>query len=302
MQFHFAEPQTQIEELAGGNFYIHAVGRINPADDIAFEDFLKATNAPPRCTVYIDSIGGDVEAAIGIGRLIRGAWLSTDVGRYEFSGGGKAEPYIRSRKKLGGRCLIAATLMYLGGRLRYLDDEARFGVHQFKFQASGEPDAAEVQVAKAQNLSARISAYVVEMGISSEFLVLSASVPGSEMLYVSRSDLERIGVVTGGQTKVTWTLEANSGLSYVKGDRDSLFGHHKVMLGYRRGHGFLFWAVIETQGRSRELLNFPVVEIVINGEDMRIDVGARCERFENGVYTNFFARVSEEEARAMAHS
>lgn len=89
---------------------------------------------------------------------------------------------------------------------------------------------------------------------------------------------------------------------YVRGERDSLFGHHKVMLGHTKGAGFFFWAVIEAQGREDELTTLGLVEIVLNGEEKKIDISNRCERIVSGIYVNVFAKITQEEARAIAYS
>lgn len=198
--------------------------------------------------------------------------------------------------------MSSATLIYLGGRLRYLDKKAKFGVHQFNFPSAHGDEVPRHFLAKSQTISARISEYISDMGISTKFLLLTASIPNDKIRIVDRGELESIGVVTGGLTGVTWTLEENNGISYVKGERDSLHGHHKVMICYNKEIGFAFWAVIETQGRAHELLNFGLVEVVINGEDRRINISSRVERGEYGIYTNIFARISEEEAHEIAFS
>ncbi len=302
MQFHYTAPQTPLEVMMGGYFCINAIGQIEPGDGKKFAEFLRTSNPPPRCAVYIDSTGGDVDAAMEIGRLIRGAWFSTDVGRYQIDFDRKSVVPIAQRKKFPGNCMSAATLIYLGGRLRYLDEKAKFGVHQFNFPSAKGEEVPRHFLAKSQTLSARISEYISDMGISPQFLLMSAETPSDRIQIVDREKLEKLGIVTGGLTGVNWTLEANNGVSYVKGERDSIYGHHKVMLCYGKDIGFGFWAVIETQGRANELLNFGLVEIVVNGEDIRIDVSSRIERSEHGIYTNVFANISEDEARQIAFS
>lgn len=302
MEFHYTPPQNPIEEMFGGFFCINAVGKIYPGDDAKFQKFLEANSPPPRCTVYIDSSGGDVDAAMQIGRIIRGAWFSTSIGQYRLDFDKINETPILHRKKLTGSCMSAATLMYLGGRLRYFDDESTFGVHQFNFPSENGDEIPRYFLAKSQTLSARISEYVEEMGVSLRFLIISSSTPSDQMLTVSRSELEQIGVVTGGETAVKWTVEARNGMSYVKGEQDTLFGHHKVMLCYNKECGFMFWAVIESQGRAKELLGHSLVEIVMNNETIRYDISSRVDRAENGIYVNVLAQISEDEARQIALS
>lgn len=302
MQFEYTAPQTGFEVMIGGHYCINAFGKIEVGDDDKFRRFLESSNPPPRCSLYIDSAGGDVDAAIEIGRLVRGAWFSTHVGACHLDFGRATQEYMVPRVWRSGQCVSAATLIYLGGRLRYFNEDSKFGVHQFKFPMATGAEVPRYFLAKAQTLSARLSTYVSDMGISTEFLNLSSNVPDDEILFISMSKLEALGVVTGGQTTPKWSIEANNGIIYVKGERDSLYGHHKVMLCFNRDIGFAFWAVIETQGRAKELLGFPVVEIVIDGEDRKIDISSRLERGEFGSYVNIFARINEDEAHQLAYS
>lgn len=296
MDFHFTEPQNDLERLFGGFFCINAIGRIDAGDDARFSEFLIRTMPPPRSTVYIDSGGGDVEAAIGIGRLIRDHWFSTSVGSYVLDHG-EDDFHIVPRKHIDGTCASAATLVYLGGRLRYPPNGSTFGVHQFSFKNPSPDD-----VARSQMLSARIARYVHDMGVSPSFLELSSATSSKELATVDEKKLRELKVITGGVTEADWTVHARNHIMYVRGERDSLYGHHKVMLCYSKGAGFMFWAVIESQGREHELMSFGLVEIVVNTEDIRIDISQRCERQVNGIYTNVLARITEDEARTIAFS
>ncbi len=285
-----------MEKLFGGFFCINAIGKIEAGDDAKFREFLIRTTPPPRLTVYIDSIGGDVEAAIGIGRLIRDHWFSTSIGPYTLDH--EQESFaILPRKHAVGTCASAATLVYLGGRLRYFPKDSVFGVHQFSFK-----DPSPNDVGRSQALSARIASYVHDMGISAGFLELSSATASTEIDKVGEEQLRQLGVITDGQTEAEWTVQARNHIMYVRGERDSLFGHHKVMLCYARGTGFLFWAVIESQGREDELTSFGLVEIVVNGEEIRIDISDRCARQIEGIYTNILSPITEDEARAIAFS
>lgn len=296
MEFHFSEPQTDAERLLGGFYCINAIGRVEVGDDERFRTFLIKTAPPPRLTVYIDSAGGNVEAAIGIGRLIRDNWFSTSIGLYVLDHS-QDEPHILARKHITGICASAATLIFLGGRLRYLPDGSTFGVHQFSF-TNPSPD----DLSRSQVLSASIASYVHDMGISTGFLELSSSTASTTIDRVNEETLRALKVITGGETEVDWTVQARNQIMYVRGERDSLFGHHKVMLCYAKGAGFMFWSVIESQGREHELTNFGLVEIAVNDEDSKIDISLRCERRVSGIYTHVHARISEEEARTIAFS
>ena len=296
MQFEYTDPQTELEKAFGGHYCINAFGKVEPGDDAKFGKFLASSEPPPRTTVYIDSIGGDVDAAIGIGRAIRAGWFHTNIGKCLLKHGSSSD-FIVEREFLPGRCLSAATLIYLGGRLRYFQTGSEFGVHQFSFR-----DPSPDHIGQSQMLSAKIARYVVEMGISPDFLEISSSVRSAAIKFIEEHDLKQLEVVTGGQTDVSWSVQARGRMLYVRGERDSLYGHHKVMLSFVKSSGFIFWAVIEAQGREDELTGFPVVEIVIDDEDRRIDISDRSQRVIEGLYVNVLARLTQEEAREIAYS
>lgn len=89
---------------------------------------------------------------------------------------------------------------------------------------------------------------------------------------------------------------------YVRGERDSIYGRHKVMLGFAKEVGFFFWAVIEAQNRFEELTGLDVVEITLNGEEIKIDISDECERFPIGTDVHVFAKISSEQARIISES
>lgn len=296
MQFEYTPPQTELEEALGGFRCINAWGKIEQGDDEKFVEFLEKSEIPPRTDIYISSSGGDVDTAITIGRTIRSAWLSTHVGSYTLDS--SPEEYLRPRIFQEGQCMSAATLIYIGGRLRYLSKGAKFGVHQFSFH-----NPSPAHIARSQILSARIARYVADMDVSLEFLEISASVPGDGISLVSISDLENLRVVTGGQTDVRWSLQSLDGTIYVRGERDSMFGHHKIILGHIKDRGFYLLAVIESQGREAELTSLPLVELdVANSTGAVIDISHRCSRQISGIYTNITCRLSNAEAYALAYS
>lgn len=296
MQFNFTDPQSDFEQFIGGYYCVNISGTIAPGDDNRFRNFLEKSSVPPRATVYIDSIGGDVDAAIGIGRIIREQWFSTSIGQYRLSHPDPEIP-VTHREFLKGHCMSAATLIYLGGRLRYFENDSTFGVHQFSFK-----DPSPEHLELSQLLSSKIARYVSDMGITPEFLEISSATLNNEIDLIEADKLRHLNVVTDGETDVDWSLQAVEGTLYARGERDSLFGHHKVMLAYRTEIGFFFWAVVEAQGREEELTSFGLVEIVLNGEKTRIDISDRCLREVHGIYVNIIAELTQAEAQSIVAS
>lgn len=296
MEFHYTEPQNELEKIFGGFFCINAVGTIEHGDDIKFKEFLDAHRPPSHMVVYIDSTGGNLEAGIDIGRQIRQYGLWTDIGRFILEQPDLSKPLV-PRKRHAGKCFSAATLIYLGGRMRYFSEGSKFGVHRFSFK-----NPLPEHVEQSQVLSAKIAAYVSDMGATSEFVELSSATASKEINFVGHERLKELGVITGGQTGVEWTIQARGKMMYARGERDSTYGRHKVMLGFGKDVGFFFWAVIETQNRFQELTSFGVVEININGEDIKIDISDECERFQVGTDVHIFAKLSHERAQLISES
>lgn len=296
MQFEYTDEQTEIEKLFGGFRHINAFGPIVKGDADRLLKLIETAGVPPRTTVYINSSGGDAEEGIKLGCVIRVYQLETSIGTYALEPKDGDEAII-ARTLRSGKCLSAATLMFAGGRLRHFPDGATFGVHRFAYK---KPLPENVE--KSQELSAGIAKFLDQMGVSLGFLSLSAGVESDKLLELSEDELREHRMVTGGATEVAWGTEMRSNMLYVRGTRDSIFGRHKVILAHAKDAGFMFFAVIEAQGRQDELCNHGVVEIVVNGEDQRIDIAERCSREPNDVDVVLMAKLTEEEARQLAYS
>lgn len=296
MEFHYTEPQTGIERLIGIGQDIHLIGKIRPGDDEKFHRFLVSNKVPSRADVYIDSPGGDVDAALGIGRAIREYRLSTHIGRYVLEGP-PTDITTASRKRYPGICMSAATLIYIGGKLRHFGPASRFGVHQFWIQ-----NQSSENIGQAQVMSAKIAEYISEMGISPAFLGRSSTVPHDELHEIDEQMLRQLGVVTGGETEARWSIHATSGVMYVRGERDSLYGRHKVLLTYTNTGGFTFHAIVEAMNREDELMQLGLVEITMDREEIRINISERCLRFVHDMDVHIVAKISTEEAMMLASS
>lgn len=296
MQFEYTTEQTEVEKMFGGHRHLNAIGKINLGDADRFLKLLKNTDVSPSTTVYINSTGGNAEEGIKLGCVIRSFGLETSIGTYILVPS-ERDHLIVPRKLKPGKCISAATLMFAGGVLRHFPDGSTFGVHRFSYK-----DPLPKDIEKSQELSAGIAKYLDQMGISLDFLSLSASVASDSLLELTEGKLRESQMVTGGQTDVEWTTQNRNGGMYVRGERKSIFGHHKVMLCFEPSMKFHFWAVIEAQGRMDELQGFGLVEIVLDGEAKRIDVSKRAIRQPMNGYLNVIVKLEKEEAKLLAHS
>lgn len=296
MQFYYTSEQTDLEVSFGGFRHINALGKIAKGDADKLLNLILKVKTPPQTTIYINSTGGDLEEGIKLGCVIRAYGLETSIGTYVLEPGDPDEPIV-SRKHKVGSCLSAATMMFAGGRLRHFPQGSKFGVHRFAFE---NPVSSSLE--KSQELSAGMASFLADMGVSLSFLQVSASTPSEELHFLEHEELRKHRMVTDGETDVVWGIEMRSNLIYVRGTRDSIFGKHKVMLAHAKDVGFMFFAVIEAQGRQEELCNLGLVEIVANGEEHRIDISNRCERVANNIDVIVTSNVTKDEAAIIAYS
>ena len=120
--------------------WIAAQGEITSETDDAFRAVFKKLGKR-RLPVVITSPGGDVDAAIAIGRMIRERRIDVVVGRTEFRGcnpkdqkctlnEGRGADYFGTATTSWAFCDSACPLILAGGQHRIAQESARIGVHQ----------------------------------------------------------------------------------------------------------------------------------------------------------------------------
>jgi hypothetical protein len=129
----------------------------------------KRTGASVKSIVTIHSTGGDVTAAVSIGREIRKRAGET------FS---------------NGPCHSACVFVAMGGVQRNIQG---IGLHRPYFAKSDTDVLAEAD-ARYKRMMRLVADYVFEMNISDELLRLIVSIPPDEMRLLSQLDARRIGL------------------------------------------------------------------------------------------------------------
>lgn len=175
-----------------------AVGIVTGDTPKDFEEFAK-THDVNGATVVLDSSGGSVNDAITIGRRWRKLGLRTTVGStIELqSSSGVMKPAVLPQAYCESMCVF----LLLGGKTRYVPEEAHVRVHQIWMgDRADDPKAASYT---AQDLMivqrdvGRLAKYTVEMGGSGDLLSLSLSVPPWEDLHrLTADELKLSNLVT----------------------------------------------------------------------------------------------------------
>lgn len=162
-------------------------GKFTSSDDP--QVLAREVSASGAKVVTFDSPGGNVVAAMAVGRTIRSLGLSTFQLR-------------------AAECASACTLTFVGGVVRQAEPGA-IGVHQSSFSSDANLDSHEA-VTAVQSMTAEIMTYLIEMDVDPKLLQLSLSVPSDDMRYLTASEMRGYRVTLGSLEHLPARMEATT--------------------------------------------------------------------------------------------
>jgi hypothetical protein len=159
--------------------YIQIDGEITKNTLAAFRALKSNYANPPFLHVALNSVGGDVGAAIEIGRIIRQNYGITVVGTQTNYKGGKSSD-----------CFSACVLIYASGIAKNVGVSAKVGIHQhFLPKEVVETLSVEDGIRHLKETRKNISIYLDEMGVPQEFLSLASSINQNSLHMMSDKEL-----------------------------------------------------------------------------------------------------------------
>jgi hypothetical protein len=225
-------------------------------------------------TIVFDSPGGNVAGAMELGRLIRQLGLDTAVQlnvTEERRVGGSAGGTEMFDIATNTSCASACTLAFLGGTVREVEDDARFGVHQFSAEHGVIGDSA------TQAAMTVLALYFEQMGVDRRLLDLASATPPGRMYWLKASDARELRVDTTRAPLAAWRIEADDqGVPSVR-VRQELDGGRELVLTLangQRGIDVIVFLMMPSQPRSSSRLQaFPVgdplkIEFTANGKTL----------------------------------
>lgn len=213
--------------------------------------------------IYFSSPGGDMRDALAIGRLLRRRKVVGRVGRTTVDAcpgtqtddacmmiKSAREEVVATVMTRGAVCGSACTFLLFGAQTREVAPDAAVAVHGPKVRIDFPPNVSEKRreqaVAKAYGEADHLAvAYVEEMGISRELMVLAESISHTSFHVLTRQELYRFGVDRRDMVETPWAL--------AKGPRPSVGKVAEV----RNGDGFqkFNWQVsCDSKAQARLLL------------------------------------------------
>jgi hypothetical protein len=199
---HFALRMQGPEAACAGQckLYVAASGAITADTPTQFQTFAKNRKLA-GAVVVLDSDGGSVHGAIGLGREIRRLGLDTTVGRLtDLKTTSNKEP-VRATLSPRADCESMCSFVLLAGVHRWVPSEARVMVHQIWLgDRRDDPIAANYSaedLVLVQRDIGKLATYTAEMGASMDMLDLSLRIPPWEPMHVmTRDEIQRMHVVT----------------------------------------------------------------------------------------------------------
>ncbi len=164
-----------------------------------------------------------------------------------------------------GECYSSATLAYLGGQYRWIDDRSVYGVHRFYADVDIGSDAAQV-------ISSEVVKYVREMGVDPDLFSEMIKAGKDEINLLPISRLRELGIVNGAANKTGWTIESFDHGLYIKGERFTWRGINKFIL-IAAPKGNVLHVIYDPEGRGDEAIQMEAHSIFIDDKTHEVTPG-----------------------------
>jgi hypothetical protein len=253
----YAQPQEQMQftpeppplPFFSTMWTIYADGKIDYDAGQRLDKLISDNHIPDHSEVMLNSPGGSLLGGIRLGEVIRQHDLIT---------------YVEKGDKSPGICLSACSLAFLGGHFRYISKQSVYGVHRFYGQ--------DLNSDEAQIISARVMQYIRDMGVDQALFTEMTKAGSNDVIRLSPEQLSALHVVNNGVEPTIWTIEAvpAGGGLYLKGQRDTVYGMNKFIIGCDPKHYLSFMAFFPTQGHDQELLTMAAQTLHVDNQSYHI--------------------------------
>jgi hypothetical protein len=215
--------------------WVSASGAITSDTPRDFEAFAKSRKLA-GVALALDSDGGSVLGALGLGRALRKLGMTTTVGRTIDLG--TVDGVKRARLQSKAYCESMCAFVLLAGVERHVPVEARVMVHQIWLgDRRDDPTAANYSaedLVVVQRDIGRLAQYTMEMGGGIDMLEIALKIPPWEpMRLLSRDELRTMKVVTAGELTETNSGPATNSAALANGARAAVNNRGWAMLSDR---------------------------------------------------------------------
>lgn len=214
-------------ETPGGphpnRLYLNMTGKIGAGDAKKLESGLAHYDHIDfrELVIYLDSLGGSLAEAMDMAEILRS--------RPEL-----VRTHVGGLDDAPSDCASACVFVFAAGKLRYLADNGRIGVHQF---FSSDPDlTGEQALSLGQALSSDVVMLLDNQGISTDFFEQMAYTPAEGITWVGRRQLEDWRVVTGDVFEESIEYINVNGRLSLQMQHRSIYGDNAITLTCNKRH------------------------------------------------------------------
>lgn len=276
-----AVPPLEPEEFFGNAWDIFAEGVIDAGSAERLEALIRENKIPDRSSLFISARGGDIAAALALGRVIRDAGLFTYVGK---------QSQDEEVNYAWGICTDAGVLAYLGGTFRWVVDGSDVC---FSTAMTGMEEGSPTE--------RLIADYLVEMDVDERLLGHIRQARGREICLTEpvQSDLQ---ITQTGDKQVKWSIEHIEVGPYLKGEINTWRGINKILM-YCLADGLRIHAIFDPEGRAREVLNeLHAHTLCLGDHDIPIPPEAIESKVEMNGWINIIFKVEEDWIEPLLHA
>lgn len=192
--------------LPDGSNAIVAQGRIEGNETGRLLSIMQANagGATPR-TLILSSPGGNMVSALHLGEAVRRLGLRTSVGSISVNSAG--QPVLTR-----GACGSACVFVLMGGVSRTMRPGSLIGVHSPQISVASGGRSYVVDPATSRHLIRAtepiLRSYARHMGVSPNLISVAHGVPHESARVLTPSEINRYGLVTGGNRRVVAKVSA----------------------------------------------------------------------------------------------
>lgn len=254
---------------------IYIDGEITPALPRQLAAALAGNNIE-RGTIYLNSVGGDLQAGLELGEFIRSAGFNTAVGKRGGSYG----------KAQAGACQSACLMTFAGGVYRFADDRAFFGIHRAYANTVGTQDLALGQI-----LSAAITGYLIRMGVDPSLFERMVAA-GARPQKLSVGEASALKLVNNGVLPAKWEIVGRAGKVFLQGEQRTWNGNGMIRAHCSQSKGLTMTALYDAEHNSSKIVSeVKHLSLRIDGRFIGVSASAviRQTRLQDGYITTEFA-------------
>lgn len=198
---------------------VYLYGLIDAQAARRVDALIKSGKIPKGSDIYLNSPGGDMEAGLTLGRLIRSGAMVTHVGSPRRSGHQPPTPKA-------ALCVNACAYAFFGGLFRW----APAGSDRLGLQPL---DMADLKAPVAERNGPTVgdmAAYLKDMGIDPRRFAPSATAPRGDVQWLDADQMIATGLANNGRLPPTATLHVTSGAPSLTLSQMARDGEHRITL------------------------------------------------------------------------